>query len=80
MRGQLRTQQIGVAPRNEKAESLSLQAIDKQLPPGEVLDFVQKKIPGIAVDTVDGADDPIVVAKRDKPLIIEIDIAEGTGP
>ena len=78
MRGQFRTEQIGVAAGDQKSETLPLQAIDKHLPAGKILNFVKEQVTRIAVNAVNGADNFIVISDSGQSFIIEVDIAVRT--
>ena len=79
MCGQLRTEQIGVAPGNQKPESLPLQTIDKHFPARKILDFVKKQMTRIAVNSFYGAENFIVIFDGNQSFVIEIYIAVRAG-
>jgi len=79
MRGQFRTEQVGVTTGDEQPESLPLQAIDKQFPVGKILNLIKKQATRIAVNVVNGAHDFVKITGGGQTFIIEIDIAIRAG-
>lgn len=90
VRGQFRTEQMGVASRENQSSPRSLETIDDDFPARDVLDFVEEDSPGTVVDGVDGREEGIgatragrvghVALAAQQPLVVEVDVARRRWP